>query len=92
MTGTGIVPDDFTLAKIKKELISCIDEYLKDKSQLYRRAIMSRLLYYLPVTFKKPQEIHSYIVNSLEQCSDLNEKNVSKELLRQVIDDLSPLA
>ncbi|WP_273323582.1 hypothetical protein [Vallitalea guaymasensis] len=84
--------DDFTLAKIKKELISCIDEYLKDKSQLYRRAIMSRLLYYLPVTFKKPQEIHSYIVNSLEQCSDLNEKNVSKELLRQVIDDLSPLA
>ncbi|MCT4688156.1 hypothetical protein [Vallitalea sp.] len=84
--------DEFTLAKIKKELIFCIDEYLKDKSQIYRRAIMSRLLYYLPVTFKKPQEIHSYIINSLEQCSDLNEKNASKELLRQVIDDLSPLS
>lgn len=83
--------DEFTLAKMKKEFIASIDEYLKSKSQEYRRAIMSRLFYFLPVTFKKPQEIHSYIINSLQQCTDINEKNASKELLRQVMDDLSPM-
>jgi hypothetical protein len=81
--------DEFTLAKTKKEFIAKIDEYLKDKPQEYKRATMSRLLYLLPVTFKKPQEIHSYIINSLEQCSNIHEKNASKELLRQVIEELS---
>lgn len=79
--------DEFTLAKAKKEFISFMDNYLKDKDRQYRRAIMARLFYYLPVSFKKPQDIHSYILNSLQQCSDINEKNAAKEILRGVMDD-----
>ncbi|GKX29558.1 hypothetical protein SH1V18_20380 [Vallitalea longa] len=79
--------DEFTLAKTKKEFISFMDDYLKDKDRQYRRAIMARLFYYLPVAFKKPQDIHSYILNSLQQCSDLNEKNAAKEILRGEMDE-----
>ena len=79
--------DEFTLMKSMKEFITLLDNYLKDKDREYKRATMGRLLYYLPVTFRKPQEIHEYILNSLQQCSNLYEKNAAKEIIRSVMND-----
>lgn len=81
--------DDFTLAKVKKDITQTIDVYIKDKSREYRRAIMGHLFYLLPVSFKTPREIHAYALNSLQQCSDINEKNASKQLIRQIMDEFS---
>ncbi|MCT4545294.1 MAG: hypothetical protein N4A63_17310 [Vallitalea sp.] len=78
--------DDFTLEKAKKELITNIDKCL-EQSKEYKRAVMSRLFYLLPVAFKSPQQIHGYILNSLHQCSNKNEKNASKELIKEIMEE-----
>lgn len=79
--------DDFTLAKTKKQLIQLIEKSLKNKPRYYKRAVMGQLFDLIPVSFKKPEEIYNYIINSLNQCSDRNEKNASKQLIKEEINE-----
>ncbi|MCT4597918.1 MAG: hypothetical protein N4A50_08615 [Vallitalea sp.] len=81
--------DEFTLAKSKKELIQLIERGIQGKSRYYKRAVIGQLFSMLPVSFKKPEEIYDYIIHSLNQCSDKYEKDASKQLIREVINEFS---
>lgn len=73
--------DDQILALKKEKLLAIIDEAINNQSREYRRSIMSKLFYLLPVSFKTPREVHDYMLQALSQCSNKVEKNASIEIL-----------
>lgn len=69
-----------------------VSEFSKELEQVFAqsakpvvRAIMAKLLSALPVVFRSADEIHDYIIGSLESCSDMAERETCMELLNQVM-------
>ncbi|QUI23160.1 hypothetical protein HZI73_13060 [Vallitalea pronyensis] len=78
--------DDQVLALKKEKLLMLIDKAMGDKSAVYRRSIMSKLFYLLPVSFTTPKDIHDYMLQSLHQCTNKVEKNAAIEILLDFMD------
>ncbi len=73
--------DDQVLALKKEKLLAIIDQAISEQPREYRRSIMSKLFYLLPVSFKTPREAHDYMIQALNQCSNMVEKNACIEIL-----------
>ncbi|MEG1458747.1 MAG: hypothetical protein RSJ40_05515 [Acetivibrio sp.] len=54
--------------------------------KMINRAVMANTLNKLPVFFHTTQEVMDYIKNSLGQCSDFSEKNVSMKILSELME------
>ncbi len=64
-------------------------EFCQELSQLFDgmqkqvvRAVMAKILSYLPVVFRTSQELNDYILGSLESCTDTAEREACMELLK----------
>lgn len=51
------------------------------------RAVMAKILSYLPVMFRSSQELNEYILGSLESCADTAEREACMELLKRELMD-----
>ncbi len=56
------------------------------------RAVMARILSSLPVCFNSVPELEAYVKNSLESCTDMDEKTISMELIRTIMVDENEMA
>lgn len=70
-----------------EEYHQTMTELFKSGSQIYNRAVMSRVLSSLPVFFNNVDEIMNYVKTSLSQCSDLAERKACVALIQMLIED-----
>lgn len=75
------IADEEYVNKKADELKKELGEVFDNNKQMYNRAVMASVLKELPVFFNNKSEVMEYIKNSLEQCRDKYEKNISIELL-----------
>lgn len=68
-------------------LCSDLTGLFANQSKPVVRAIMAKVISGIPVTFKTVDELESYIRRSLEGCTDSGEREVSIQLLRQIMVD-----
>ncbi len=79
--------DEIILAKAKRQMNAFIKQQFDTKSRFMIRAIISSVLSLLPVFFKSPEEIYTYSTQALLNCRDKDEKQASKLLINQIIEE-----
>ncbi len=79
--------DDAMLEEEEKILFSQLEELWNGMSRSVVRGIMARILSSLPVFFNSIEEVEEYVQNSLAACTDIDEKMVSMELIRNIMVD-----
>ena len=69
-------------------------EFCQELGQLFEgmpkavvRAVMAKILSYLPVVFRTGQELQDYILGCLESCTDTAEREACMELLKRELMD-----
>lgn len=78
---------DAALVQAEAERLTAeLRQLFEDSSKRVIRAVMAATLQKMPVFFENPEEVKSYIINSLEQCRDVSEKNVSMGLLMELME------
>lgn len=82
-------PADRTWLEQKgQEFCEELDRLFAGMPKAVVRAVMAKILSYLPVVFRTSQELNDYILGSLESCTDSAEREACMELLKQeLIDD-----
>lgn len=83
---TGIA-DDAYMEQVYQRLSKELRALLKQTSKGVGRAIMAKVLTILPLFVTNYEEVESYIMNSLEACSDEAEKAACVEILNQMIQE-----
>lgn len=81
---TELVDDVYVKVVTKQLLEELVLLFQKEQKQV-RHAVMASTLNKMPVFFRKAEEVVDYIKNSLYQCSDFSEKNVSMKLLQEIM-------
>lgn len=66
-------------------LIAECKAFFKEKSRMFRRAVMANTLEKMPMPFRTADEVAEYVKNSLGQCEDEAEKYAAKQLLLEIM-------
>lgn len=82
----SIPVNEFYLAQTKKELTQWLEVKFQEDTSLLQRARMANAFSVLNVTQKKPQEVHQFILDALNNCTNYSEKTVSKKLIREIME------
>ncbi len=80
----GTADRDYIQQKSNR-LIEELELKFGKNKQVVNRAIMANTLSVMPVFFNSTDEISQYILSSLEQCKDISEKNVSIQILNDLM-------
>jgi len=75
------------LEKKGQEFCEELDQLFAGMPKQVVRAVMAKILSYLPVVFRTPQELENYIRGSLESCADNAEREACMELLKRELMD-----
>lgn len=70
-----------------KQLCEDLNELFKTLPKKVVRAVMAKLISGIPVPFKTIEELECYIKGSLETCTESGEREVSIQLLRELMVD-----
>lgn len=83
----GIVDEEY-IETTWNHLASDLSELFGQNQKMVNRAVMAATLSKMPVFFNRMEEVKEYIENSLMQCGDLSEKNVSMRILMDIMDKI----
>ncbi|NDL67623.1 hypothetical protein [Anaerotalea alkaliphila] len=75
--------DDFHLATLKRDLSRAMEEVFRGDSRMRKRARMAALLGYFNILHKTPQEIHDFLLESMQGCGNPQEKVASMMAIRE---------
>lgn len=64
-----------------------LEPLLKEMPKLKARAVMAAVIGYLPMNFSTSDELHGYIYNSLNACTNLPEKMALVERLESIMNE-----
>lgn len=67
------------------KLINEFEEYFKGHDRKLNRAVMANVLGSLPIFFESVEDFRNYVGASISQCRDESERNISMELIRNII-------
>lgn len=77
--------DDAYIEKVSTTLFKNITKMFEKSSQSVVRAVMASTLSKMPVFFNNSDEITEYVINSLNLCKDVAEKNATYSIIQDII-------
>lgn len=75
------------IEKNGQEFCEALNQLFTGMPKAVVRAVMAKILSYLPVVFRSSQELNEYILGSLESCTDTAEREACMELLKRELMD-----
>lgn len=81
-----IVTEEY-LNEITGKLLGDLEESFRKWSRPVIRAVIAGTINKMPVFFKSAEEVAAYIESTLAQCRDAGEKQVSMEIIRDIMDE-----
>ncbi len=78
--------DDTYLNKVREDFKNDLSELWEMSSRLKRRAISAQIIKELPVMLSSHKEVMDYVCGALKSCADVDEKQVSINLIKENYD------
>lgn len=87
----NLMEDDVTidheyLEQVRTKFAADLEQKLKNGNRLLNRAVMAQLFRELPVMMASHNEVMTYVRNALDACTDLGERQISINLIRECYD------